>query len=84
MRETTSREFAEWISYLDDVEVQTTKQDYYLAQIASEVFNGGARRRLSLDKFLLSFSREPREERVPSMAEAKAFFGAMLGRKRGA
>lgn len=37
MRETSSTEFLEWIHFLNDENRETTKQEYYLAQLTAEV-----------------------------------------------
>lgn len=73
MAETTSREFAEWMAVLDEEDVRTTKQDYYMAQLAALSAGGGR-----LSDYLLDFSRKA--QAGPSAAEVRAWVGALRGR----
>lgn len=93
MRETTSREFLEWMEYLDKEEWQKHhREDFYLAQIAMEVARTRVRNPGSLkaENYLLKFvtrgeaaapvSQEEVEERT-AMSKGKWFTLTGVGRK---
>jgi len=56
MSETTSTEFAEWQAYFRQELEATTREEYYMAQIAAEVRRGNAKnpRGVRLEDFILS------------------------------
>lgn len=76
MAMTSSREFSWWQAFLDEEDVKTTKQDYYLAQTAMAAHGAGGK----LSDYLLDFSGQRQaRRRGPTTEEAKAWFAAHLG-----
>lgn len=57
MAETTSTEFAEWQKYLLIEANRTTRDQFYFAQIAEQVFRGIAKfpEKVELEDFLIKF-----------------------------
>ncbi len=72
----TFDEFLEWISFLEQEEVRTTKGDLYLAQIAAEVRRSYVTnpREISVEHFILGSvkkeSTEAPEERIQKSKSA--------------
>ena len=61
---TTVSQFVEWNKYIDQVESENQRQDYYFAQIALEVWRGANpkhRKKAKLKSFLLDFSQGQRK-----------------------
>lgn len=63
---TTSSEFVEWCAWMDAREARTTRDHYYLAQIAAEVRRGNTKpstaRRIKIRDFLLRFTATPKDK----------------------
>jgi len=59
-KETTSMDFVMWMEYLEQEANAFHREDYYMAQIAAEVFRGNAKnpKKVRLRQFLLKFERE--------------------------
>lgn len=62
MEKTTSSEFIEWMAFLDLERNQTSKEDYYLAQVAAEVRRSFVKspQSVHVKDFILSFTRAER------------------------
>lgn len=74
MSETTNTEFLDWQVFLKEEQKRTTKQDYYLARIAKEVYcsrmKADSASKVKLKDFILSFEEE---ERKPKTKEDVAY-----------
>lgn len=84
--EIPSSEFVEWIVFLNQEEVKRTKQDFYLASIATEVRRSWVKdpKKVSMkDLYITYVTRKKKTTAKEKMNEAKAFFGAMLGSFKG-
>jgi hypothetical protein len=88
-RETTSSEYAKWLSFLEMEDWhKTTKTEWYLANIATEIRRSYVKKpgSVKLKNFLLKFTKQDSvsssrltpEERL---ARSKAAWGAALGMK---
>jgi hypothetical protein len=73
-KEITSREFVMWSVFLEREDSKTTKQDFYLAQIAAEVVrnrDGVDASRVTLDSKILKFETRAVAEAPPLTEEQK-------------
>lgn len=88
-KETTSREFVEWLEWLDRREIERdkdfTRDQQYLARIAMEIHNSNRKKALPLDKFQLKFQRrrlgavvDPKEK----TSKSKNAWGLILGESK--
>jgi hypothetical protein len=66
MAETTSTEFVEWQEYFEKELNMPRREDYYLAQIAAEVYRGNAKTPASVrtNHFLLKFTTEEKKKPI--------------------
>lgn len=90
MEKTTSSEFIEWMAFLDLERNQTSKEDYYLAQVAAEVRRSFVKspQSVHVKDFILSFTRAERsspgggspamEDQDPTQ-RSKNYWSAVLG-----
>jgi hypothetical protein len=88
MEKTTSSEFIEWMAFLDLERNQTSKEDYYLAQVAAEVRRSFVKspQSVHVKDFILSFTRAERSSLgggSPAMEDptqrSKNYWSAVLG-----
>jgi hypothetical protein len=88
MEKTTSSEFIEWMAFLDLERNQTSKEDYYLAQVAAEVRRSFVKspQSVHVKDFILSFTRAERSSPgggSPAMEDptqrSKNYWSAVLG-----
>ena len=88
MEKTTSSEFIEWMAFLDLEINQTSKEDYYLAQVAAEVRRSFVKspQSVHVKDFILSFTRAERSSPgggSPAMEDptqrSKNYWSAVLG-----
>lgn len=88
MEKTTSSEFIEWMAFLDLERNQTSKEDYYLAQVAAEVRRSFVKspQSVHVKDFILSFTRAERSSpggSSPAMEDptqrSKNYWSAVLG-----
>jgi hypothetical protein len=79
--EITSTEFLDWMAFLDLESKKQTKQDYYLASIAAEVFRSNAKypKKVKPEDFLLTYTDKIMKSVKSKSDKAKSFFGALLG-----
>ncbi len=84
MRTTTSREFVEWMVFINDEEQQRSKveskADHYLAQIAAEIRRGNVKdpQKVKMDDMILTFKDES-EEQDQNPEVSKRFWLSALG-----
>ena len=95
MEKTTSREFVEWIAYLEMERNEREKQDYYLALIATEMRRSYIKdpRSVQIEDLLLTFKTSSKrkeeetqvltveEEKEQRMSLSKAFWFGVVGVK---
>ena len=84
--EITSSEFVEWIVFLNQEETKRTKQDFYLASIATEVRRSYVKdpNKVSMKDLFISYVKDKPKLTVQEKSnQAKAFFGALLGSYKG-
>lgn len=91
MEKTTSSEFIEWMAFLDLERNQTSKEDYYLAQVAAEVRRSFVKspQSVHVKDFILSFTRAERSSPgggSPAMEDptqrSKNYWSAVLGMEK--
>ena len=72
-RETTSREFLEWIEYFKRDTNEFHREDYYWAQLTAEVCRSWVDKpsKVKVSHFLIRFGKEDKLEVVPLTPEQK-------------
>ncbi len=81
MAETTSREFVEWIDYLNERDQHTDMDRWYMAQIALEVRRSyiSDPRSTRLKDFELKFKQQRAEGFDARVSKVKSFWFALCG-----
>lgn len=88
MEKTTSREYVEWMVFLERAWQEKDKEEYYHALIAAEVRRANVKdpRSVKMEDLLLTFKAEEKEVKPPCspeeaeerMAVSKAFWSAVM------